>query len=87
MWRMFGRVLENCQELRVLNMVKMMGEVIKIFFIQVVKFVEFNVSEILINDELLIFLILYFLDLGMINIFRCYKLLNFGIVNVFFLLL
>lgn len=51
------------------------------------KFVEFNVSEILINDELLIFLILYFLDLGMINIFRCYKLLNFGIVNVFFLLL
>lgn len=51
------------------------------------KFIEFNVSEILINDELLIFLILYFLDLGMINIFRCYKLLNFGIVNVFFLLL
>ena len=87
MWRTFGIILETCQELRVLNMAQMMGEATKISSIQAVKLVELNVSETLITDELLIFLTLHLSDLGMINISRCYKLSNFGIVNASFPLL
>ena len=83
-WTTFGKILHNCQELRVLNMAKMRGETSTLTSIQSLKLVELNVSETLINDELLTFLTLRLSDLGMVNISRCYKLTNFGILNASF---
>ena len=48
----FGKTLDNCQELSVLNMAKMRGEASTLTSIQSLKLVELNVSETLINDEL-----------------------------------
>lgn len=83
-WETFCEIVHLCTELKILNMAGIKGETSRHPTIRASKIVELNLSETLIDDNLLAFITEHLPMLGILNVSGCYKLTNVGVEKASF---